>query len=105
MCACVWLFQENQRAADDAKQAVIDALCARVAGGAPRFAEQDICCLTHDMKPEDRQKVFDQFCFDKKPACKVLVATNVLARGVDVPNVCEFCRCCCMVVSSSRKGV
>jgi len=43
-----------------------------------------VSCLHGDLLPEERDRVMDEF---RKGSAKVLIATNVLSRGIDVLQV------------------
>lgn len=46
--------------------------------------------IQSDMAHEARDKVINEF---RSGATKILIATDVLARGFDVTQVCKACSC------------
>lgn len=46
-----------------------------------------VSLLHGDLSPEERDTVIDEF---REGVTKVLITTNVLARGIDIPQVTDF---------------
>ena len=51
---------------------------------AMREDEFPVCCVHSDMDKYSREKAFNSF---KSGACRVLISSNVTARGIDVQQV------------------